>query len=161
MYMTPQACADAGTDYPAYEAFIGSDVGKTSRVDYARDRAGRRVDSGRVDNLEAAVDAFLARAIGLSGADPSLVLVVVDQRRNIGTTVIRRARSAGCEVAYLTGKHEKKARELFPGVAKSDAKDAEVVAAAAAGMPQSLLPVPTRATAWRAPGGCARSSPSP
>lgn len=142
MYMTPQACADAGADYPAYEVFIGFDVGKTSRAAYARDRAGRRVDSGRVDSLEAAVDAFLARAIGLSGADPSLVLVVAGRRRNIGATVIRRARSAGCEVACLTGKREKKARELFPGVAKSDAKDAEVVAAAAAGMPQSLLPVP-------------------
>lgn len=142
MYMTPQACADAGVGYPDYELFIGFDVGKTFHVAHARDRGGRRVASGRVDNVEAAVDAFLSRAIGLAGADPSLVLVVVDQRRNIGTTVIRRARAAGCEVAYLTGKREKKARELFPGVSKSDAKDAEVIAAAAAGMPQSLLPVP-------------------
>lgn len=142
MYMTPQACADAGTDYPAYEVFIGVDVGKSFHAAFARDAAGRRLASGRVDNLEAAIDAFLARALERGGADPSRVLVVVDQRRNIGTTVIRRALAAGCEVAYITGKREKRARELFPGVAKSDAKDAEVIAAAAAGMPQSLLPVP-------------------
>lgn len=142
MYMTPQACADAGAAYPDYELFIGFDVGKSFHVAHARDRAGRKVGSGRVDNVEAAAGAFLSRAIGAAGADPSRTLVVVDQRRNIGTTVIRRARAAGCEVAYLTGKREKKARELFPGVAKNDAKDAEVIAAAAAGMPQSLLPVP-------------------
>jgi transposase len=46
------------------------------------------------------------------------------------------------EVAHVTGKREKKARELFPGVAKNDEKDAEAIAAAAAGMPQALLPVP-------------------
>ncbi len=135
--MTPQACADAGAAYPDYELFIGFDVGKSFHVAHARDRAGRRVGSGRVDNVEAAVDAFLSRAIGAAGADPSRTLVVVDQRRNIGTTAIGRARAAGCEVACLTGKREKKARELFPGVAKNDAKDAEVIAAAAAGMPQS------------------------
>lgn len=161
MYMTPQACADAGVAYPGYEPFIGFDVGKTLHVAHARDRAGRRAASGRVDNVGAAVDAFLDRAIELSGGDPSLVLVAVDQRRDIGTTVIRRARAAGCEVAYLTGKREKKARELFPGVSKSDAKDAEVIAAAAAGMPSRCCRCPARTTGWRAPGGCDRSSRSP
>lgn len=142
MYMTPRECSDAGTEYPSYRLFVGFDVGKSFHAAYARDASGRRVASGRVDNEEAAIDAFLRRAIERSGADPSLVLVCVDQRRSVGTTVVRRALAAGCEVAYITGKREKRARELFPGVSKSDRKDAEVIAAAAAGMPQSLLPVP-------------------
>lgn len=142
MFMTPQDCERSGADYPAYRLFIGFDVGKSFHFAFARDAAGRRVASGRVDNLEAAVDSFVGRALARSGADPSAALVVVDQRRNIGCTVVRRALAAGCDVAYITGKREKRARELFPGVAKNDAKDAEVIAAAAAGMPQSLLPVP-------------------
>lgn len=109
---------------------------------HARDRAGRKVGSGRVDNVEAAAGALPSRAIGAAGAGPSRTPVVVDQRRNIGTTAIGRARAAGREVAHLTGTREKRARELFPGVAKNDARDAEVIAAAAAGMPQSLPPVP-------------------
>lgn len=76
MYMTPQACAAAGAEYPDYKLFVGFDVGKTFRVAHARDHAGRRVCSGRVDNVEAAIDAFLACAIGLTGVgDPALVLV--------------------------------------------------------------------------------------
>jgi len=142
MYMTPQACADAGLEYPSYQLFVGIDVGKSFHFAHAADAAGRKVLAGRVDNLEAAVDSFLERALGRSGAEPGLALVVVDQRRNVGLTALRRARAAGCEVAYITGKREKRARELFPGVAKTDAKDAEVIALAARGMPHALLPVP-------------------
>jgi transposase len=142
MYMTPQACREAGVAYPAYRLFVGFDVGKTFHVAHARLAGGGRVLTLRVGNDEAAVDSFLARCLERSGCDASEALVVVDQRRNIGTVVIRRARAAGMEVAYITGKREKKARELFPGVAKNDRKDAEVIAAAADGMPEALLPVP-------------------
>ncbi|MBM6868945.1 hypothetical protein H6A21_10435, partial [Collinsella tanakaei] len=86
MYMTPQACADAGAAYPDYELFIGFDVGKSFHVAHARDRAGRRVGPGRVDNVEDAACALPSPAIGAAGANPSRTLVV-DQRRNIGTTV--------------------------------------------------------------------------
>ena len=142
MFMTPQACLEAGTEYPRYKLFVGFDVGKRFHAAHARTGSGRRVLALRVDNDEAAVDAFVARALEAAGCEPGACLVVVDQRRNIGTVVVRRALAAGCDVAYITGKGEKRARELFPGVAKNDAKDAEVIAAAAAGMPQSLLPVP-------------------
>ena len=142
MFMTPQACLEAGTEYPRYKLFVGFDVGKRFHAAHARTGSGRRVLALKVDNDEAAVDAFVARALEAADCEPGACLVVVDQRRNIGTVVVRRALAAGCDVAYITGKREKKARELFPGVAKNDAKDAEVIAAAAAGMPQSLLPVP-------------------
>ena len=142
MFRTPQQCAADGAPYPDYAVFVGFDVGKSHHCAHATDAAGRPVLRLKVDNLEADVDAYLSRLLARTGANPSSVLVAVDQRRNIGTTVIRRALAAGCDVAYITGKREKKARELFPGVAKNDAKDAEVIAAAARAMPQCLLPVP-------------------
>ena len=145
MFRTPQACLEAGEDYPQYDLTVGFDVGKRFHVAFARGAGGTKVLAMRVENLEACVDAFLERALEAAGCAPAGCLVVVDQRRNIGTVVVRRALAAGCDVAYITGKREKKARELFPGVAKNDAKDAEVIAAAAAGMPQALLPVPDEA----------------
>ena len=89
--------SDAGAACPDCELFIGFDVGKSFHVAHARDRAGRKVGSGRVDNVEAAAGALPSRAIGAAGAGPSRALVVVDRRRNIGTTAIGRARAAGCE----------------------------------------------------------------
>lgn len=142
MFRTPQACADAGEQYPRYRLTIGFDVGKGFHHAFARSSSGRRVLSRRVDNDEACVDAFIGEALAAEGCAPGECLVAVDQRRSVGTLVVRRAGAAGCDVAYVTGKREKRARELFPGVAKNDAKDAEVIAAAAAGMPQALLPVP-------------------
>ena len=143
MFRTPQACLEAGEDYPQYDLTVGFDVGKRFHVAFARGAGGPKVPAMRVESLEACVDAFVARALEAAGCEPAGCLVVVDQRRNIGTVAVRRALAAGCDVAYITGKREKKARELFPGVAKNDAKDAEAVAAA--GMPQALLPVPDEA----------------
>jgi hypothetical protein len=142
MHMAPQACSEAGAEHPEHRPFVGPDAGRPSRWAHARTASGARVASRRVGCLEADVDAFPGLAPGRSGVRPREVLVVADQRRTVGTTVVRRALAAGMEVAHVTGKREKKARELFPGVAKNDEKDAEAIAAAAAGMPQALLPVP-------------------
>ena len=106
MFMTPQACLEAGTEYPRYKLFVGFDVGKRFHAAHARTGSGRRVLALRVDNDEAAVDAFVARALEAAGCEPGACLVVVDQRRNIGTVVVRRALAAGCDVAYITGKRE-------------------------------------------------------
>lgn len=90
-----------------------------------------------VANDEAAIDRVLAEAAAHGRA-----LAVVDQRRNIGTTVVRRARAAGVEVAYLPGIAASRASSLFPGDAKTDERDAEVIARTAMGVPQALRPVP-------------------
>ncbi len=142
MFMTPQACLDAGIDHPSHGLFIGFDVGKRFHAGFARTAAGRGAPSLRVDNGGASVDPFIARALGAAGCSPSSCLVVVDRRRKIGMAVVRRALAAGCEVAYITGKREKRARDLLAGVVKSDAKDADVAAAAASGTPRAPLPPP-------------------
>ena len=142
MHMTPQQCLDGGLDHPSCRLFAGFDVGKSFHHAHAAGAEGRTVPSLKVGSLDSAVDSFPRRALERSGADPAPALVVVDQRRSVGTTVVRRARAAGRGVAYVAGRREKRARELSPGVAKNDAEDAEVIACAARGMPQSLPPVP-------------------
>ncbi|RNL37687.1 IS110 family transposase [Paraeggerthella hongkongensis] len=118
-----------------HEAYLGLDVGKQSHWAYAVDAAGAVLLSRRVANAEADVDAVIAEC-------PDDTLVVVDQRRNIGALAIRRARAAGRPVAYLPGSAEHALAKGFPGIAKTDERDAQVIARAALGLPQALRPVP-------------------
>lgn len=55
--------------------------------------------------------------------------------------MLEHARAAGMEVAYLPGLSMKRARDMFPGVAKTDEIDAEVIARTAIVMPWYLRPV--------------------
>ncbi|MBM6683983.1 IS110 family transposase [Collinsella intestinalis] len=116
-------------------AVVGFDVGKSFHWAFGVGAGGEAVLSERVDNRPAAIDRVLAEA----GAG---ALVVVDQRRNIGALVLARARAAGMRVAYLPGRAEKQAREMFPATAKTDELDAEVIARTALGMPWTLREVP-------------------
>ena len=120
-----------------YDLYVGFDVGKRAHHAHAVLADGRDAFSTGVDNSEAAIDRVIADA-----AELGTPLVVVDQRRNIGMLAIRRARAAGVEVAYLPGISANRASALFPGDAKTDARDAEVIARTAMGVPQSLRPVP-------------------
>ena len=66
------------------------------------------------------------------------VLVVVDQPASIGALPLTVARDAGCQVAYLPGLAMRRIADLYPGEAKTDAKDAAVIADAARTMPHTL-----------------------
>lgn len=118
-----------------HDAYLGIDVGKFFHWAYAVDRDGEALLSRRVANSEEDLDALVAEL-------PADTLVVVDQRRNIGALAIRRARAAGRPVAYLPGTAEHELAKSFPGVAKTDARDAQVIARSALGVPQTLRPVP-------------------
>lgn len=120
-----------------YDACVGFDVGKLSHRACCVLAGGAVAFNVGVANDEAAIDRVLAEAAAHGWA-----LAVVDQRRNIGTTVVRRARAAGVEVAYLPGIAANRASSLFPGDAKTDERDAEVIARTAMGVPQALRPVP-------------------
>lgn len=65
----------------------------------------------------------------------------MDQKRNIGALVLARARALGNRCAYLPGYAEKRARDMFPGVAKTDPIDAEAIARTVMGMPWTLREV--------------------
>ena len=119
----------------ARKAVLGLDVGKSSHWACLVTREGEVTFNGSVDNSEDSLDRLFSQA------EPG-TLVVVDQVRNIGALAIRRARLAGLEVAYLPGLAAHGAARLFAGDAKTDARDAMVIAKTALGIPDALLPVP-------------------
>jgi transposase len=127
-----------------HDVYLGFDVGKSFHWACAL-MGGEAVVDRRVANARDDVRAAIGEAIGLAG--DLGVLVTVDQRNNIGALVVREARAMGCDVAYLPGISEKRARDMFPGVAKDDRLDAWVIAHTSEASPQALLPVPdSRAT---------------
>ena len=124
-------------------AVLGLDVGKSSHWACLIDRDGEVLASAPVRNREAELDALFASA-------PAGTLVVVDQFRNIGSLAVRRARAAGLGVAYLPGLAASRAAGLFAGEAKTDERDAAVIARTALGVPDSLSGVPGRCEALEA-----------
>lgn len=115
-------------------AYLGVDVGKSEHSACALDAGGNVAFRCRLRNRPDDIDRLLERA----GAGAT---VVVDQKRNIGALVLARAMAAGNPCAYLPGHAEKRARDMFPGTAKTDEIDAEVIARTAMGMPWTLRPV--------------------
>jgi transposase len=66
------------------------------------------------------------------------VLVVVDQPASIGALPVAVARACGHQVAYLPGLAMRRIADLHPGAAKTDARDAYVIADAARSLPHTL-----------------------
>lgn len=117
------------------KAVLGLDVGKGSHWACLVTMEGEVAVNRPVANSERDLDELFAQAGGET-------LVVVDQVRNIGALAIRRARMAGLEVAYLPGIAAHGAAKLFAGDAKTDERDAMVIAKTALGIPDALLPIP-------------------
>lgn len=127
-----------------YDVAVGLDVGKAAHHAVALDGAGRRLVDEPVANTEAALRALLDRA-GAHGT----VLLVVDQLHSIGALPVAVAHAAGVAVAYLPGLSMRRLADLHPGNAKTDARDAYVIANAAWTVPHTLrsLDVPAAAQA--------------
>ena len=123
------------TTATARKAVLGLDVGKSSHWACLVTEGGEVAANRPVANSEAGLDELFSQV------GPG-TLVVVDQVRNIGALAIRRARLAGLEVAYLPGTAAHGAARLFAGDAKTDERDAMVIAKTALGIPDALLPVP-------------------
>ena len=117
-----------------HELYLGIDVGKSFHWAIAVDGEGAVVIDRPLRNRQAEIDELIAEAG--DGA-----LVVVDQKNNIGSLVVRRCRAAGVDVGYLPGKSMKQARDMFPGTAKTDRIDAEIIARTALGMRRAVLPI--------------------
>ena len=66
------------------------------------------------------------------------MLVVVDQPATIGALAVAVAQNMGITVGYLPGLSMRRIADLTPGSAKTDAKDAAVIAGAARSMPHTL-----------------------
>lgn len=122
---------------PARRAVLGLDVGKASHWACMLTRDGEVAVSRPVANSEHELDRLFSR-VGEG------TLVVVDQARNIGAQPISRARRAGLDVACLPGIAAHQASRMFAGDAKTDERDAHVIARTAMGLPDAPLPVPER-----------------
>lgn len=116
-----------------YAVFCGVDVGKGTHHATALDRDGRRLHDKELPQDEAALRGLFR---SLQSHDP--VLVVVDQPNTIGALPIAVARASSCEVGYLPGLAMRRIADLHPGQAKTDARDAYVIAEAARTMPHTL-----------------------
>lgn len=63
---------------------------------------------------------------------------MVDQPASIGALPLAVARDMDCPVAYLPGLTMRRIADLYPGEAKTDARDAFIIADASRAMPHTL-----------------------
>jgi len=117
--------------------FIGVDVGKGVHHAVALDRSGKRLFDKALPNDEEKLCALIAelRAYGE-------ILLVVDQPATIGALPITVARAEGIQVAYLPGLAMRRIADLHEGEAKTDARDAAIIAEAARSLPHALRALP-------------------
>lgn len=124
-------------DDHGYAVFCGLDVGKGTHHAVALTRDGTRVFDRELPQDETRLRELYARL-----AEHGRVLVVVDQPATIGALPIAVARAVGVdgsvEVAYLPGLAMRRIADLHPGTAKTDARDAYVIADAARTLPHTL-----------------------
>jgi len=103
--------------------WVGLDVGKEEHVAEVLDDTGERLLARGLVNDQAAVEALLERA-GEHGV-PGLV---IDQPGSIAQLALAVARAREVPVAYVPGLVMRRAADLYPGEAKTDKRDAFVIA---------------------------------
>src|SRR3954464_8737330 len=116
--------------------FLGLDVGKDNHHAVGLDPDGKRLHDGPLPNTEPKLKALFDK---LAAHGP--LLVVVDQPATIGALPVAVARACGHQVAYLPGLAMRRIADLYPGRAKTDARDAFIIADAARSLPHTLRPV--------------------
>jgi transposase len=113
--------------------FLGLDVGKGEHHAVALSRPGKCLLDRALPNAEVKLRELYRR---LAAHGP--VLLVVDQPATIGALPVAVALDEGIAVAYLPGLAMRRIADLHPGSAKTDARDAAVIAEAARSMPHTL-----------------------
>ncbi|REE60936.1 transposase IS116/IS110/IS902 family protein [Streptomyces sp. 3212.3] len=114
--------------------FLGLDVGKSNHHGHGLTPAGKKVFDKALPNGEPQLRAVFDKLKAKFGT----VLVIVDQPASIGALPLTVARNADCKVAYLPGLAMRRIADLYPGEAKTDARDAAVIADAARTIPHTL-----------------------
>jgi transposase len=120
----------------SFGVFLGLDVGKSDHHAVGLAPDGKRLHDAPLPNAEPKL-----RALFDNLARHGPLLVVVDQPATIGALPVAVARAAGHQVAYLPGLAMRRIADLYPGRAKTDARDAFVIADAARSLPHTLRPV--------------------
>ena len=123
-------------NYENVDVFIGLDVGKGEHHAVALDRSGKKLLDRALPNDEARIREILAEL-----EHHGRILVAVDQPATIGALPVAVAQAAGTIVGYLPGLAMRRIADLHPGEAKTDARDAFIIADAARTMPHTLRSV--------------------
>lgn len=106
-----------------YDVYLGLDVGKTAHHGCALATDGTRLYDKALPQDEASL-----RTVFDELTAHGSVLLIVDQPNTIGALPIAVARACHCAVAYLPGLSMRKAADLYPGQAKTDPRDAFIIA---------------------------------
>lgn len=122
----------------SYAVFCGIDVGKSEHH-----AVGLAVDGTRLYDKALPNDEGRLRAVFDRLATHGPLLIVVDQPNTIGALPVTVARSCGHQVAYLPGLSMRRIADLYPGQAKTDARDAFIIVDTARTMPHTLRRVDT------------------
>lgn len=117
-----------------HQLYLGIDVGKTDHHATGLSAAGSVVYDKPLPQSEPKIRALLQELTVAHGT----VLVVVDQPKTIGALVIAVAQDLGIDVAYLPGLTMRRVADLHPGQAKTDARDAFIIAETARTMAHTL-----------------------
>jgi transposase len=116
-----------------YAVYLGLDVGKGEHHAVGLDPTGTRLHDAPLPNTEPKLRAMFDKL-----AKHGPLLVVVDQPATIGALPVAVARACGHQVAYLPGLAMRRIADLYPGNAKTDARDAFIIADAARTLPHTL-----------------------
>jgi len=120
-------------NYEQVDIFIGVDVGKGEHHAVALDRAGKQLYDKVLPNDEGKLREVI-RKLKQHGR----VLFVVDQPATIGALPIAVAEAEGVLIGYLPGLAMRRIADLHAGEAKTDARDAAIIAQAARTLPHAL-----------------------
>ena len=121
----------------SFKVIIGLDVGKTGHHACALSADGNR----RYFDKPLPQDESKLRNLFTSLQAHGPVLLVVDQPNTIGALPVAVARDCSVAVAYLPGLAMRKAAALHPGTAKTDKRDAFIIAETARTIPATLRKV--------------------
>lgn len=119
--------------YDSVDVFVGVDVGKGEHHAVALDKTGKRLFDKALPNDEKKLRQLID---GLK--QHGTVLFVVDQPNTVGALPVTVAYDEGVVVGYLPGLAMRRIADLHAGEAKTDARDAAIIAEAARTMPHAL-----------------------
>ena len=113
-------------DQPQIGVFVGVDMGKERHWAQALTPDGETLFEGSVGNDPAAVEQLLDQTEAAAGEHRALM--VVDMISSGAVMLLTAAEQRGVPVAYVTGLRMRRAAQLYDGAAKTDPKDAWVLA---------------------------------
>ncbi|WP_431798179.1 IS110 family transposase [Microbacterium kunmingense] len=120
-------------NYDQVDVFVGLDVGKGEHHAVALNRGGKKLYDRALPNDELRLGAVIAEL-----QKHGVALLIVDQPATIGALPIAVAQAAGALVGYLPGLAMRRIADLRRGEARTDARDAPIIAETARTMPHTL-----------------------